>query len=207
MATNVEVGDILQVTMVTEYKGQRANNVRHYRVMGIDGIQPASDVAFVQEFIARVKTEFIAGVDSEATFKRTRVQIISPLRKAYYDQDVAGGGGSAISDGLPPQCAGLIRFLGQIANRSGRGRMYVPYPTRGDMSAESRPTPAYLTILDELAAKLMESITITVGITETTFAPVLYNRDTDAYQLITSYRVIDAFASQRRRSFVNRADY
>lgn len=111
------------------------------------------------------------------------------VAKAEDDVDLAG-----TSDGasLPPQCAAGITWESALANRHGRGRMYLPVYASSSVGA-GRLLPANVEITLNAAGNIYTTLTAAGA------SPIIFNRTTHVGTLITSARVGDVFNTQRKR--------
>lgn len=110
---------------------------------------------------------------------------------ARADVDVSLPGVSA-SDNLPPQCAVVVSLRTDVANRSGRGRFYLPAPAF-NAAVGGLIGPAvqqdFVDAITRLFAEL-DSAAIT---------PILFSRSTFIQTTITSFNIGNVFDTQRRR--------
>lgn len=208
MAAALAIGDIIEVTFLQRFGAQTGAMVYHLRVDNIaNGAVEDQDVANSMSslFAPLIK----ACMGSTAEYVKTRAQVISPVRRPAVQSTLQAGAGSILGDMLPPQCAGLIKLAGEIANRHGRGRKYVPFPAESESAAGGVPSAFYITALDALKDELIDDHQVAAGGVGPGIAdldPIIWNRSLGSYQNVTGGASVQAWATQRRRSFVNRAD-
>jgi hypothetical protein len=99
--------------------------------------------------------------------------------------------GTAVGNQLPPDVAIVVSLRTQLANRSGRGRMYLPHTFVGTLTAQGRLNAS---TQDDLITWLTAAWSgYTVG------TPVVYSRLNRTTQAITSFDVGDLFDTVRHR--------
>lgn len=205
MASTLDVEDVLEVSYFHRYGEQTAVMVMHYVVLSVEGGQ-VSDSHAADTLGTRYGPVIGPLMDDGANFVKTRVQQIRPTRRDYVESLSGAVAGTIIGDALPPQCTGLIRLRGPDANRHNRGRKYVPFPAEADSAALSRPSATYISNLEDMADILKAQVNVLNGAATAVIAPVIYNRTTHAVSLVVNAYPVTAWATQRRRSFVNRPD-
>lgn len=101
--------------------------------------------------------------------------------------------GSAEANALPADVAIVVSLRSPVANRTGRGRFYLPQPTTNALTAVGRlDETAQSTIVDALLAAWTQANAAGEN-------PVIYSRTQRATREITSFNVGDLFDTQRRR--------
>ena len=101
--------------------------------------------------------------------------------------------GSAEANALPADVAIVVSLRSPVANRTGRGRFYLPQPTTDALTAVGRlDETAQSTIVDALLAAWTQANAAGEN-------PVIYSRTQRATREITSFNVGDLFDTQRRR--------
>ena len=104
--------------------------------------------------------------------------------------DIAG---TSTSNALPADVAIVVSLRSPVANRTGRGRFYLPQPTTNALTAVGRlDETAQSTIVDALTAAWTQANAAGEN-------PVIYSRTQRATREITSFNVGDLFDTQRRR--------
>jgi hypothetical protein len=87
----------------------------------------------------------------------------------------------------------VVSLRSPVANRTGRGRFYLPQPTTNALTAVGRlDETAQSTIVDALTAAWTQANAAGEN-------PVIYSRTQRATREITSFNVGDLFDTQRRR--------
>lgn len=131
-----------------------------------------------------------SGVD--ATSVRTALITESTGLQTQLAEDTVSHPGAATGNALPADCAITVSLRTPLANRSGRGRFYLPQPAASTSAADGRIAAATVTGL--VAA--LEPAWQTYGAWGT---PVIYSRTMRATQIISSFNVGDLYDTQRRR--------
>lgn len=199
MAVALAVGDICEVKIHCGSLTQRSVNVRHYRCSSIAG-NSATDADFATRFSTLVAAHVKALVSSQATFLGVTAQIIRPTRRPVQVETAGANIGSVQGEQLPRQSCGLIKLASNVASKSGRGRIYVPFPGEGDNEASAKPSNDYLQRLDTLGEDLIIELVAGNAGDTATMKPCLYKRSTHATLDITSQTIRPYWATQRRRS-------
>lgn len=127
-----------------------------------------------------------------ATEVRTALITESTGLQTQLAEDVVSYAGTAVGSALPADVAITVSLRTQLANRSGRGRFYLPQPAQSTSTASGRIATA--------------AVTAIIGALEPAWAtyggwavPVIYSRTMRATQEITSFNVGDLYDTQRRR--------
>lgn len=101
--------------------------------------------------------------------------------------------GTSESSALPADVAIVVSLRSPVANRTGRGRFYLPQPTTNALTAVGRlDETAQNTIVDALLAAWTQANAAGEN-------PVIYSRTQRATREINSFNVGDLFDTQRRR--------
>lgn len=199
------VSDLVEVVMVCRQGNQDGLIVRHYNVDSVAGA--SLDISQVGDQISTA----LAGplkqcMSSDASYRGVRVRRLSPSKTDVFTSILGQGSGVSASEVLPTQVAGLITLRTGFAGRSKRGRAYIPFPSEAFNNPDGHPSAAYIGNLNTLAAQLKALITVTVGVDGVQLRPVIYSRLLDLRYEITSTIQRNEWATQRRRSQVNRGD-
>lgn len=100
--------------------------------------------------------------------------------------------GTAAGNALPGDVALVVSLRTALANRSGRGRFYLPQPAASTLTATGKLSPAAQTTLADAAAAAWT-------VANNTLNPVVYSRTRRTAQAINTFNVGDLFDTQRRR--------
>ena len=132
---------------------------------------------------------------ADVSIQRITTGEISPLTGQQQtlresNVDIAG---TSTSNALPADVAIVVSLRSPVANRTGRGRFYLPQPTTNALTAVGRlDETAQNTIVDALLAAWTQANAAGEN-------PVIYSRTQRATREINSFNVGDLFDTQRRR--------
>lgn len=201
IAFNLANGDVIQITVVTRFDDQSAENVLHYRVT----LVPPSVFTLAQAlqgFSINMETELKLMLTSNTRFEGLLGRIVDPPNRttpSIVDTSDAGIG-TIIGLVLPRQVAGMITKLGRLPGPAGRGRMYTPFPPHGAQNADTSVTAAYQTLMTNLANQLFNTMVLTAGANSVTLAPCIFRSgDAPVTQDISDFIVRSKFATMRKR--------
>jgi len=93
-----------------------------------------------------------------------------------------------------------------VPGRVGRGRKYFPFPSEEANTDEGRPSAAYLLILAAIGAALIIPITTGAGGNTATVRYTISDAGYSRSFPVSSFVTRTAWGTQRRRSYVNKAD-
>lgn len=127
-----------------------------------------------------------------ATEVRTALITESTGLQTQLAEDTVSHTGTATGNALPADCAITVSLRTQLANRSGRGRFYLPQPAASTSAADGKISTATVNAL--VAA--LEPAWQTFGAWST---PVVYSRTMRQTQIIQSFNVGNLYDTQRRR--------
>ena len=132
---------------------------------------------------------------ADVSIQRITTGEISPLTGQQQtlresNVDIAG---TSEANALPADVAIVVSLRSPVANRTGRGRFYLPQPTTNALTAVGRlDETAQSTIVDALTAAWTQANAAGEN-------PVIYSRTQRATREINSFNVGDLFDTQRRR--------
>lgn len=132
---------------------------------------------------------------ADVSIQRITTGEISPLTGQQQtlresNVDIAG---TSEANALPADVAIVVSLRSPVANRTGRGRFYLPQPTTDALTAVGRlDETAQGTIVDALLAAWTQANAAGEN-------PVIYSRTQRATREINSFNVGDLFDTQRRR--------
>lgn len=124
----------------------------------------------------------------------TTVEVTDADGKQTFRRDGALAlSGSNVSGALPADVAIVVSLRTALANRSGRGRFYLPQPAVNQLdNADGRIAG---TCVSTILAALTNAFTAYVAVG----TPVIYSRTKRSTTPITSYDIGNLFDTQRRR--------
>lgn len=198
--------DRVQVTFRGTCFGQRILMVRMYQLIGdaplaqsirtdLQDINSAVAAAGVQD----IATSYLACLPPQFTLQGIRSQRITPLRSAY-EELVMGGGGSPGTNVNPAtvacDSAGIVIRAAE-AGRNERGTVKIG-PCPDGASAAGVLTAAYQALLGAVGSKLVTSF-VPAGWGATLVAPILFNRAASNSRLVQTFLIPTDSRVMRRR--------
>lgn len=120
------------------------------------------------------------------------ITILTGQQQALRETDVALVG-TAAGDALPNDVAIVVSLRSALANRTGRGRFYLPQPAASTLTATGLLDPA---AQDALVAACTFAWTASNAAGE---SPVIYSRTARATREVTTFNVGNVFDVQQRR--------
>jgi len=199
------INDVVEVKLYAHSEGQYSVNTLHYKVTAAAG-GGSTDEIFAGELSDMFPDRLKAAMSVQATYEGLTVQIIRPTRRPRVINIVGRDVGGVAGDILPRQVAGLIQKRTTTASRSGRGRMFVPFPSETHNNPDGFPVIAYTDLLDLLATTMLTTVVSADGANTSTLVPCLYNRNTHATILLTGAISGSTWGTCRRRADVRGAD-
>lgn len=194
----LNVGDILELKVFCAFGNQLAVNVCHYDVTAITGA-PTQGAAATY-FDDNLFTPYINMISDESSYRGITLAVLLPSPKAPViraNNTLIGLNGG---DALPKQVSGLISLRSELVGRSGRGRVYIPFPTEALNDVTGTPSAAYLTALDAVALVLGTVQSNDQGSGDTVeMTPSIFHRATGTSTLVNGYILRPFWATQRRR--------
>lgn len=205
MADNFIVNDIVESRFYCTAGNQVSINRVRWEVTAVTGtsVTPTTFASLLAGFFPAAFKDMLP---TNARYEGLQVQVIIPIRRPEVTNIGSAGAGTRSGDLMSPQTAGLISFKTAIASRRYRGRMYVPFPAEGDNTTGGKPSAGYDANLATLASAASTEIIAGGGGNTATMTPVIYSSVALLSQPILSYLTRTSWATQRRRSFLRKAD-
>lgn len=193
------VNDVYSVRVYTAVNNQVGLNVLNYQCAGKVGTG-ATEAQIATAFDNQFAAPYKALITTSATYRGVQVQKYSPLPVAVAVSSIANSGvGTAGVSMIPTQGSGLISLRTALAGKSHRGRVYIPFPSDSDNTADGRPVAAYLTRLGTLATAMLATISAGAGGNTNTFNLVIHSKLLNSFTLVTVATEQGRWATQRRR--------
>lgn len=208
-------GDICKLTLYSSVVKQQAVNRLIFRAKAKVGLGMLDTEAAAQ-FSDDISSIFRLWMPAEASFDGVRFQVIRPLPTNYVVSRAGSGVGLAAGKCLPPQDAVCLQLLTDSVGKTNRGRIYLPMwdntfllvggylDNVGTTKAANFGTylmgPLAYTDLGGTNGNTFELIIDSKGSTKAV-PPILPH-----VTVVTGAKVDTSFATQRRRSNINRAD-
>lgn len=201
MARTLDVGDIVQATVVTQMGDQTALTVLHF-LCGIVAGTSATDKDFATNLDAVLEADWKAAINNTATYRGIMAQVVNPPPMQRMQSEIgAAGVGTGGATPQPPQVSGIITWGTAMAGRAGRGRMYVPFPSTTFIDADGTPTASYIAALAALAVDIggLAVVNRSGGGGSIAVQFVIYHRDFQTTDNVTSSVQQKKWATQKRR--------
>jgi len=205
---DVSIGSIYRVVFKSRMGGQNGINVKYLSPsLAVGG--GLTELQFANVLQNEWATLVSVLMSDQASAVSTTIQKTNPLpAAAAVTSTVAATVGTLGGDPLPPQTAGLIKLTTALAGRSGRGRLYVPFPSENVNTAAGVPSAGYIVNLGALGDNFVGLKTAGVGGDGVQYRWGLKPSFLEPLVLRPFVGQVPrvAWATQRRRSFVNRGD-
>lgn len=113
--------------------------------------------------------------------------------------------GTGTGGAMPQQTSGLITKLTNTGGRSGKGRVYVPFPYNAANGTDGRPVTAYQSQLNVLGLSLFSNVSVTAAGVTVGLNAMLLHRLPGPLVGYSGSQIVDFvarshWATQRRRS-------
>lgn len=207
MAQQLLLNDIVEVKFFCSAGGiQNGINVLHYKVSGVP-VPGVTDSDAAAALSTQAAPLYKAYLPTGTRYEGVRLQIVRPgLFPAAVS--VAGAGvGLIAQDRLPSQVAFLLSLRTGVAGRSGRGRVYLPFWPETYNSSTGRPEAVAVTAATNWSNAMIANLTVTVGAFSCVLSPVIMSKvGALATPIVTTVLIRQEWATQRRRSQINRPD-
>jgi len=195
------IGDVWECRLISQFLEQVSETVLHYRVIsnvGGGGVS-ANNVAGLVG--TELGVAYKACMTSDATFLGTVATKIHPIRSQPVFNNTFAGVGTFGDDAGARQVSGVIRKIGDIGGRHGRGRSFIPFPTSDAMRVtDGKPSDDYMTALGALALLYDNTINVVTGGTTEDLAMIIYRRAAvTSSALLIEATAIRRWGTQRRR--------
>jgi len=205
MATNLGLGDLLQMRIWSVQGEQAGVNTIYYRVGTVTGTVADSDAAI--DFDTTINAAYKALLSTLAVYRGIVARVIkTPLPISVFTIANAGAGTGGTT-ALPRQTSGLISWKTNFAGRGFRGRTYLPFPWGTAVANQEAPTAAYVTAINTLATAINGFTTATSGGGgPAQLAQVLRVKAPASPIPINDFLESDKWATQKRRGSFGRAN-
>lgn len=197
MSVILAANDLLEVKVYCFARNQLGINVLHYRVFGNSA--GYTDRQTADLLAGLFETPYVAVIGSEAVFAGVSLQILHPTDHATQFSSSVNTPGTSTEDLLPTQTCGIITKRTNTGGRTGRGRVYIPFPTEEHNDAEGNPDAGYQAVLDTLAAVIFDDIEFVDGTDTLTINPGLLRQEDYQFTPITGWTVRPRWGTQRSR--------
>lgn len=211
MARQFQVGDTFEIKFFCNDGQQNGINVLHYNCVAIGG-GGATDADATAALSAAAAAVYIPYLNVNAKYAGARGQIINPGPVQVAQISTAGNGqGVRNGDCLPPQVAFLLSPRTATAGRNGRGRVYLPFWAESESSGIGVPNVDAIDFATAWSTAMFAQLNVANGLATATLSPVILSRRQNKLPVfvtrpVTNVVIRQRWASQRRRSLINRSD-
>lgn len=206
MAYTIRANDIIEVKVFCSLGTQQGINVLHYRAAAIGGLSQ-TDQQVADLMSTALAVPYKAYLPTVGRFEGVRLQVVGPDPAVVAVISKNGAGVGAIAtDPLPTQAAMLAKKNTAQAGRFARGRIYLPFWGESQSGADGKPTAGALTLGVAVFDELFDPATYGAGGNTVDLVAVLSKKPFINSLEILSYTQRLAWATQRRRSLINKGD-
>jgi hypothetical protein len=196
----------VEITVYCKAAEQSALNVLYYRINGYTGAGP-TEQQLIDAWTTYIRAYYLPLMAATSSFQGAALRVADavPFGGYYFKKHFALG--TAGSDLMARQVAGLISHRTAVGGRHGRGRSYIPFPDEVHNTTAGLPAAAYMTALDTLASKLQTSgAMVYSGADTVTLQLQVRNRLTNTYTPVDHWVTPTKWATQRRRGSFGKAN-
>lgn len=202
---SVTVGDIHEVIGYVENGEQIAQNVLHFQV-GVATQPGAGSQALADAYSTILAMFYKDSISANTTYLGASWRLVAPARTLAVTSQSGKGIGTASTDELPRQTSAVISLSDGTPTRTGRGRIYWPFPVEANNDTGGVPSAAYRAKLSGYMGTLL-NMTILDG----TMAPIAdvklmirHNGPPVTFTPVAAYRINTRWGTQRRRGSYGR---
>lgn len=200
------INDVYELSFFITAGSQVLVNVVHMQCTSITGVSP-TDKECVDRFSTDMGAKYKTLFTNNAQYKGARLKRIVPAFGFPQFSTLANGAGVQGGDNIPSQCCGLISWYTDVAARTARGRTYLPMASEANSFGVGAPDAAGLQNLNDWAVALSTAWDIAPNAgASARFRLAVYSRILKAAFWVTRFIRRTNWATQRRRSQINRAD-
>lgn len=206
MATLLALNDVVEAKFFNRDQAQTGINVLHYKVTAVAG-GSLTDQQVVDSLSTTAAPLYKGLMSGTTSYSGARLQRVTPLPMPVAVSST-NGAGAGTAGGTPQssQTALLITKRTALAGRANRGRTYLPFLSINFISGIGEVNAGGIAAATAYANGMFATITVVVGGASVSLQPVIFQRATLTNVPITSLVIRAAYATQRRRSFINRGD-
>jgi len=208
MANIVLNGKYRVTTFTRHVAGQNQLNSHVFEVVGLVGVNILEQDAF-DGLAIKLRDAYKLIIPASSTFQGMKWAIEAIIPVAEGVSVVTGGAGVGVNDPLPPQTSPLVSWRSSGAPAGVRGRTYLPSTTEPDSSTQGELSAGLIASIDTWANTVKAFLAVPAGVGKTVDWTRRIRRNvagTITYFPITTHITRSRFATQRRRSGINRAD-
>lgn len=193
------LGQILEF-VTAAYAGAQVQEVtHHWQVTATTGTGTTEAIGY-PTLDVQLSVLLKAVMSTTATYYGTKGRIIRPTATTVpVVVNANSGPGSIGVQGLPSQVRGIMKFLTPLIGKSGRGRMYLPWPDASDSTGTpAHPGVGYGAAQAAIGTFFTSALTLGGGGNTVNIFPGVYNRTTHLFTPYSAYEAEGVWATQRR---------
>lgn len=195
----LSLGTIVEFTTATYAGSQVQEVVTHWIVSAVTGGGTTEAIGY-PAWDTAMSTLLKALMSTAATYYGTKGRIIRPVATTVPVVSTGNSGPGFIgAQLLPSQVRGILKLLTLVIGKTGRGRMYLPWPDVADSTGTpAHPGVGYGAAQAALGTFMTSAITLGGGGATSNLFPGVYNRATHILTPYNSYEAEGVWATQRR---------
>jgi len=207
-------GDIVRLDLYCKCETQQSITRLKYRVLNTVGLG-ITDQDACDQLSAVAGALLKDWMSPNAAYLGCRFQIERLVKRPYVSSIVGAGSGAVVGLTLPSQASGLIKWKTALTGRTERGRSYLPFLSDVYLGGTNSVDAAGLVKLDNFAQFYAIAITLNDGMGNSNqFQGIIDSKGSPSHvppipahaSDVTGYQVVKRFATQRRRSNINKSD-
>lgn len=188
--------------------GQNQVNVQRFKVLVISGAAP-DQAALADGISTKVAAILKPKVPSSSTYVGMKMTKVPTLGLSAFVTTNGAGAGTGVGDALAPQLCVLTSWRSAGAPARTRGRMYWPSTYESYEDVDGRLTSAALSDFLTQSTNLRALGGVACGSATTCTMSLVIHRIVTGFPVhyeVDNAIIRPAFATQRRRSAINRSD-
>lgn len=194
--------DIIEERVLCQLAPQVSYNILHAKITAQVGAG-ATETEVVDDASVRWAAIYKPCLSNVAAYYGADCKRIQPGPAGFTFTSKSGNGfGTVIGDVLPKQTTGLVTLVSTLPGRSGRGRIYIPFPSEFSNEVNGTPSAAYMAALEAFCTLWETGRTIVSLVNPGATTTVRYGVFSQLLQLFSvAANAIckDVWATQRRR--------
>jgi len=209
VALQLAVNDLVAARAWCQLDEQGSVNTYNYLVTNVVG-GGVTDQNFCDDFDTGFMSPFYQAIQpSSVEYRGTQVYFLR--RTGFLPSPVSSVAGAHLGTAgtipMPRDAAPILKYATFDRGPGGRGRLYLPFVSATFLATNGRLTAGYDTIVNAVAATLLNPITITRGAATATLSWQLVKRTHTPLLTYTSQAIITAASADKIGQMHKRGDY
>lgn len=214
MPQSLSNGDIVKVQVYSGQSFQTAVNRLVWRCKNKVGLG-ITDQKLADLMSGDIAALYKAWMSLQQRYDGLRVQIIRPIPWEYVTSTVDAGVGAIAGSSAPPQAAVDLQLRTGVTGKTNRGRVYLPFWSSTLVNSNGELTAAGVTKAQAFGTYLVGPITYNDGVGNSIDIELVIDSKGSPTSIppiaahvtpVNNTIAITKFATQRRRSAINKAD-